>query len=64
MPQRLLLNERISPEFLAQRAAIDAEYAGCLALVALRVIHNGLKKRPFYLTDDEVVQVARAVAIK
>ncbi len=64
MPQRLLLNKRISPEFLAQRAAVDAEYAGGLALVAPCKIHNGFKQRPFYFTDDKVVQVTRAVAVK
>ena len=64
MPQRLLLNKRMSPEFLARRAAIDAEYAGGLALIALRIIQNGFQQRPFHFTDDKVVQITRAVAVK
>ena len=62
--QRLLLDKRISPEFLAQCAAIDAEYAGGLALIALCKIQNGFQQRPFHFTDDKVVQITRAVAVK
>jgi len=64
MPQWLLLNKRMSPEFLAQRAAIDAEYAGSLALIAPGVIHYDLEQRPFHFTDDEVVQFTGAVAVE
>lgn len=64
MPKRLLLNKRISSEFLSQGTAVHAENAGRLALVALRVIHHGLEQWPFYFADNEVVQIARAVAVQ
>ena len=58
------MDERMGPEFLAQRTAVDAEDAGRLALVAVRVVHDGLQEGPFHFTDDEVVKIAGAVAIE
>ncbi len=59
-----LVNQRIRPELLAQRAAVDAEYAGCLALIAVCVIHYRFEQRPFYFADHEVIKIAGAVAIQ
>lgn len=64
MPKPLLFYEQVSPEFLSQGTAIDAEYAGSLALVALRVIHDGFEQGPFNLADNQVVQVTRPVAVQ
>lgn len=59
-----LLDDGVIPEFLPQGSAIDAEYAGSLALITLREVHDGLEKRSFYLPDDEIVQIAGAVAVQ
>ena len=61
---RVLLNQRIGPEFLAQSAAVNAQYTGRLTLVALRVIHYRLEQRSFHFTDDEIVQVARPIPVQ
>ena len=58
-----LLNKQISSEFLSQGAAVDAENAGSLALVALRVIHDRLEQGPLNFADDEIVQIAGPVAV-
>ena len=59
-----LLDQGIGPEFLAQRAAVDSENAGSLALVAVSVIEHGLEQRPLHLADNEVVKVAGAIAVE
>jgi hypothetical protein len=64
MPDRALLNEQISSEFLAQGTSVDAKNAGSLALVALREIHDGLEQWPFNLADDKIVQIARPVPVQ
>jgi hypothetical protein len=64
MPKRQLFYEQVSPEFLSQSAAVNAEYAGRLALIALRVIHDGFEQGPFNLADNQVVQIARPVAVQ
>ena len=64
MPQRFLLNERIDSEFLTQRAAVEPEYIGGLALVTPRVIHDDLEEWSLHLTDDEIVQISRPIAIQ
>ncbi len=58
------MNQRVRPEFLAQRATVDTEYAGRQALIAMRVIHDGLKQRPFHLANNEIVEIAGAIAIE
>ena len=63
MGQGYLSDQRISPEFLAQGAAIQAEYAGSLALVALCVVHDRLKQRPFYFTNNQIVQISRTITV-
>ena len=60
----VLLQQGIGLELLAQRAAINAEDTGCLALVAVRIIHHGLEQRSLDLANDQVVQIARAVAVE
>jgi len=61
---QLLFYEQVSPEFLSQGTAIDAEYTGGLALVALRVIHDGFEQGPFNLANDQVVQVTRPITVQ
>ena len=58
------MDQRVRPEFLAERATIDAEYARGLALITIGVIQNGLEQRPLYLAHDEIVQVAGAIAVE
>lgn len=58
------MNQRVGPEFLAQRAPIDAQDAGSLALIAVRIVEHGLEQRPLDFTDDEVVQIPRPVAVQ
>ena len=58
------MNQGVGPELFAQRAAVDAEYASCLALVAMRVLEHGLEQRTFDFADDEVVEIAGAVAVQ
>jgi hypothetical protein len=64
MPKWLLLNKQICPEFFSQGTAVDAENAGSLTLVALRVIHDGFEQGAFNLANDKIVQVAGPVAVK
>ena len=59
-----LLDDRIGSELLAQRATVDAEDAGRLALVTLRVVHDGPEQRAFYLADDEIVEIAGPIAVQ
>jgi hypothetical protein len=61
---KYLLNQRVITQFFAQRTPIQTEDAGRLALIAMRVVQNGLEKRPFDFANDEVVEIAGAIAIK
>ena len=61
---RDLTNQRIRPEFLAQRAAVDAENSGCLTLIAVCVVHDGFEQRPFNFSHDEIVEISWAIAVK
>jgi hypothetical protein len=64
MPKQLLFYEQVGPEFLSQGTAIDAEYAGSLALVALRVVHDGFEQGSFNLADNQIIQIARPIAVE
>jgi hypothetical protein len=33
-------------------------------LIALRIVHHGLEQRFFYLTEYEVVEIARAIPVE
>lgn len=57
------MNQGVGPELLAQRATVDTEYAGGLALVAVGVFEHGLKERSLDFADNEVIQIARPVAV-
>src|SRR5258708_7490631 len=59
-----LLGESHRAQFLAQRGAGDAEDHGGLALIALGVVEHGLQERFLDLTQHEVVQTRRAVAVE
>jgi len=58
------MNQRVRPEFLAQRATIDTENACCLTLIAVGVVQDGFEQRSLDLADDKIVQIAGAVAIE
>ena len=58
------MNQRVGPELLTQRAAIDTENASGLALIAVRVFENGLEQRPLDFADYKIVQVAGTIAIE
>src|SRR5581483_7681867 len=52
------------PQLFAQRATIDAENDGCPALIALRIVEHHAEQRLFDLTQYEIVQLRRTVAVQ
>ena len=54
------VRQAVLSQFLAQRAAIDAENVGRAALVAFGVVQHGLEQRLFHFAQHQVVQLRRA----
>ena len=59
-----LAGEAELTEFLAQRAAVDAEDRGGAALVARGVVEHGAEQRFFDLAQHHVVEVRWLVAVQ
>ena len=59
-----LAGEAELTEFLAQRAAVDAEDRGGAALVARGVVEHGAEQGLFDFAQHEVVQVRGLVAVQ
>ena len=58
------MDQGIGSEFLAQRAAINAEDTGSLALVAVGVVHNDFKKWSLNFAHNKIVQFTRTITVE
>lgn len=58
------MDKRVGPQLLTKCATVDAQNAGGLALIAVRIVQHGLKQRPLNFADHEIVEITWSIAIE
>ncbi len=59
-----LVNQRIGSEFFPQGSTVYSENACGLALIAVRIVHDGLEQRALDFAEHEVVKIPRTIPVE